>query len=393
MYNVLKHKVHFIVATINNIIHGGREMRKKLVLLLSFLIVVSLFAGCLQTTPAPTENEAQESPKAQEETVNNSSNESAEETSTEPIDDTVYTIRLGNVVSTDHVEHKACELFKEIVERKSEGRIVVEIYPTNQTGDQSEQIEALRLGTQEMLLGGVAVIANYYPQMYILEIPYLFTSNDMYLDYLNSDAGQTMLDEMVNISGVRGIGFAPREPRQTTTKKPINSITDLAGLKIRVPNAASLVAFWEAVGAAPTTMAFNEVYQALATNVVEAQENPIDMIANSQFYEVQDYVIMTNHALNMSILMIAEPFYQSLPEDLQNIVLDAGNQVQDFVLETNAADTAGYIEMLKEEGMEFIEVDVNEFKEATKDLYQSFVDSGYFTKEEYLDLVDFVNNY
>ncbi len=307
--------------------------------------------------------------------------------------ETTYTIRLGNVVATSHVENKACELFKEIVEEKSNGRIIVEIYPTNQTGDQSEQIESMRMGTQEMLLGGVAVIANYYPKMYMLEIPYLFTSNDMYLSYLDSPDGKAMMDEMIVKAGVRPLGFAPREPRQTTTNKPINSIEDFKGLKIRVPSAASLVAFWKAVGAAPVTMAFNEVYQALATNVVAAQENPVDMIANSQFYEVQDYVIMTNHALNMSILMIAEPFYQSLPDDLKTILDDAGDQVREFVLQKNSTDTQAYIDLLKGKGMQFMEVNVDEIKEATKDLYKSFVDSGYFTKDEYLELVNFVNSY
>jgi TRAP-type transport system periplasmic protein len=309
------------------------------------------------------------------------------------VSEKTYTIRLGHVVATSHVEHKASVLFKEIVERESGGRITVEIYPTNQTGDQSEQIEALRIGTQEMLMGGVAVIANYYPKMYMLEIPYLFTSNDMYLEYIDSASGQDMLEEMITKANVRALGFAPREPRQTTTKKPIYSIEDVAGLKIRVPAAASLVAFWNAVGAAPVTLAFNELYQALATNVVEAQENPIDMIANSQFYEVQDYVIMTNHTLNMSILLIAEPFYQSLPKDLQEVVRDAGAQVRDFVLTTNANDTATYIEFLKEQGMEFIDVDENEYREASKNLYKDFIARGYFTEEDYQQLLNFVETF
>ena len=76
-----------------------------------------------------------------------------------------YTLRLGNVVATNHVEHEACLVFEKYVEEKSEGRIQVEVYPTNQTGDQAEQLEGVRLGTQEALLGGVAVIANYYPKM------------------------------------------------------------------------------------------------------------------------------------------------------------------------------------------------------------------------------------
>ena len=304
-----------------------------------------------------------------------------------------YTMRLGNVVATSHVEHLACEVFEKYVEEKSEGRIQVEIYPTNQTGDQAEQLEGIRLGTQEGILGGVAVMANYYPKMYVLEIPYLFTSNDQYLGYLASDAGVEMMQQMIEYSGVRCIGFAPREARQTTTKKPINSLADLAGLKIRVPSAASLVAFWEAVGTAPVTMAFNDVYQSLATGVIEAQENPLDMIYSSQFYEVQDYVIMTNHALNMSLLAISETWYQSLPEDLRAIVDEGGQEVQKFVIETNAKETAGYIEKLTEAGMEFIEVDVEEYKAASANLYKDFVDQGYFTEEDYQSVVDFIANF
>lgn len=304
-----------------------------------------------------------------------------------------YTLRLGNVVATNHVEHEACLEFEKYVEEHSDGRIQVEVYPTNQTGDQAEQLEGIRLGTQEALLGGVAVVANYYPKMYVLEIPYLFTSNDQYLAYLASDAGVEMMNNMIDYAGVRCLGFAPREARQTTTNKPIHSIADMAGLKIRVPSSASLVAFWEAVGAAPVTMAFNDVYQSLATGVIEAQENPLDMIYASQFYEVQKYVIMTNHTLNMSLLVISEPFYQSLPDDLKAVLDEAGQVMQQFVIETNAKNTAGYIDKLKAEGMEFIDVDVDEYKAASANLYKDFVDQGYFTEEDYQSIVDFIANF
>lgn len=304
-----------------------------------------------------------------------------------------YTLRLGNVVATSHVENEACLVFEQYVEEKSDGRIQVEVYPNNQTGDQAEQIEGLRLGTQEGLLGGVAVVANYNTKMYVLEIPYLFTSNDQYLAYLASDAGKAMMQDLVDVAGIRCIGFAPREARQTTTNKEIHSIEDFAGMKIRVPSAASLVAFWEAVGTAPVTMAFNDVYQSLATGVIEAQENPLDMIYSSQFYEVQKYVVMTNHALNMSLLMVSENFYQSLPEDLQTVIDEAGQVVQDFVIKTNAENTAGYIDKLKAEGMEFIEVNADEYKQASANLYKDFVDQGYFTLEDYQDVVDFIANF
>jgi len=302
------------------------------------------------------------------------------------------TLRLGNVVPTSHPENLACEKFKEIVEKKSDGRIKVEVYPNNQLGDQVEQLEGTKLGTQEMLMGGTAMVARYYPKLNVMEIPYLLSDNDTYFRFMNSETGKGFIQGIIDKVNIRPIGYSPRGKRQLTTNKPVHSIKDVQGLKVRVPEAPVLLEFWKSVGASPTPMAFSEVYMALATHTIDAQENPLSLILSAKFYEVQKYVILTNHTLNMSWLLINEDFYQSLPDDLKAVVDEAGEEVTQFVVKINAEESKGYVDKLKSEGMEFIEVDISEFKEASKDVYKKFVGPNSFSEKLYKDVQDFTKS-
>jgi len=300
------------------------------------------------------------------------------------------TIRLGNVVPTNHPENLACEKFKEIVEEKSDGRIKVEVYPNNQLGDQVEELEGTKLGTQEMLMGGTAMVARYYPKLNVMEIPYLIRDNDTYFRFMNSETGKGFIQGVIDEVNIRPIGYAPRGFRELTSNKPVYSIKDVQGLKVRVPEAPTLLEFWKSVGASPTPMGFSEVYMALATNTIDAQENPLSLILSAKFFEVQKYVILTDHTLNMSWLLINEDFYQGLSDDLKAIVDEAGNEVTQFVQEVNAEMEKGYVEKLEAEGMEFIEVDISEFMEASKDVYKKFVGPNSFSEDVYKEVQDFV---
>jgi TRAP-type transport system periplasmic protein len=305
----------------------------------------------------------------------------------------VKTIRLGHVVPTSHPEHLACEKFKEIVEEKSDGQINVEIYPNNQLGDQVEQLEGIRIGTQEMLMGGTAMVARYYTTLNVMELPYLLPDNETYFAFMDSETGKGFIQGVIDNVNIRPLGYSPRGNRQLTSNKPVYSIEDVQGLKVRVPEAPVLLEFWKSVGASPVPMGFSEVYTSLATGTLDAQENPLALIVSAKFYEVQDYVIFTNHTLNMSWLLINEDFYQGLSDDLKVILNEAGNEITQFVQEINSEREEKDAQLLKEEGMEFIEVDISEFREASKDLYKKFAGPDSFSEEVYKEVQDFVESF
>lgn len=122
---------------------------------------------------------------------------------------------------------------------------------------------------------------------------------------MDKDLGVTLLSQAYNGT------------RQTTSNRAINSIADMKGLKLRVPNAATNLAYAKYVGASPTPMAFSEVYLALQTNAVDGQENPLAAVQAQKFYEVQKFLAMTNHILNDQLYLVSNETYKELPEDLQ----------------------------------------------------------------------------
>lgn len=147
---------------------------------------------------------------------------------------------------------------------------------------------------------------------------------------LDTKFGQGLLKKIDKELNVQVLSVAYNGTRQTTSNRAINSIEDMKGLKLRVPNAATNLAYAKYVGAAPTPMAFSEVYLALQTNSVDGQENPLPTIQAQKFYEVQKYLALTNHILNDQLYLISNDTLADLPEDLQKVVKDAAAKAAEY---------------------------------------------------------------
>jgi TRAP-type C4-dicarboxylate transport system substrate-binding protein len=185
------------------------------------------------------------------------------------------------------------------------------------------------------------------------------------------------------------LGFLPRSPRQISTNKPINSMADLKGLKLRSPERDYYVESLTALGAKPTPMAFNEVYTALQTGVVDGQENPIETIYASKFYEVQKAVAMVDYIDKPAYVMIGEPFWSGLSEEDRAIFEEAQLASRKLVEELLPGQEEDFIAKMKEAGVTFTYPDKAEFIEATQpvrdklgagiwgeELYQRIVEMG-----------------
>jgi tripartite ATP-independent transporter DctP family solute receptor len=229
-------------------------------------------------------------------------------------------LKWAHVYETSETFHKWALWAAAEIEKKTTGKYHIEVYPASSLGKEADIVQALSLGTVDMVYAGAAFIANTYGPLGIAEAPFVFRGFDHWKNFAKSDlfsdfaAGYHDASQGNQIASVTYYGA-----RCVTSNKPINSPDDMKGLKIRVPNAPLYLLFTEAVGANAAPIAFAEVYLALQQGVVDAQENPLPTIKAKKFYEVQKYINMTQHIINNLVTIIGAPTWKKLSADEKKI--------------------------------------------------------------------------
>ncbi|MBQ7733803.1 MAG: TRAP transporter substrate-binding protein [Synergistaceae bacterium] len=266
-----------------------------------------------------------------------------------------YTITVTHIVDEAHSWHKACEFFKQEVEKRSDGKIEVKIYPNSQLGNEIDTIQsALTGGGVDVVITGESMM-TYVPELGILGVPYLMTSDA----HVEAVAGGEIGKEIENLmlmdgAGFRCLAYFVRGPRDVTANKAIRTPDDIKGVIIRTPASTITVSTFEAFGAKPTPMAFSEVFTSLQSGTIQGQENPLAMIKSGNFYEVQKYLCKTEHLRTWLYFALSEQTFQSLPADLQKVVLEVGKEMQKYEHELFLKDEAELEGFLKSKGMEII---------------------------------------
>ncbi len=276
-------------------------------------------------------------------------------------EDGTFTFKLGHLANEDHVWHQSALHFAELVSEKSEGKITIKVYPNEQLGSESDNLTGIMAGTMDMTITG-ETLQNYVEEAALVAVPYMIGDTAHLQKVAGGPIGQK-IEEKISEVGFRPVAWFQRGARQLTSKKPVRTPEDLRGMILRVPNVPLFVNTWQAMGAKATPMAFSEVFTALQQGTIQAQENPLSLIHSAAFYEVQDYVNLTDHVIGWVYLVIGEKQFQKLPEDLQNAVLEAGQEMQQFHDKLFIAQQKIYEEKLKDAGMEFIEVDKAAFRQ------------------------------
>lgn len=285
------------------------------------------------------------------ETEQNGENESASES-----EGGEKVIRAGIGLNQNHPQYKGLLKFKEIVEEETGGEITVETYHSGQLGDDRTMTEALQLGTQEVTIPSTAPIANFVPEFSVFDIPFLFPSEEVADEVLAGDVAQDLLAKLEEKDLV-GLAYWENGFRDlTNSERPVETLEDFDGLKIRtMENDLHLEAF-KALGANPTPMAFTELFTAMQQGTVDGQENPYATIYLENFYEVQDYVSDTHHVYSPFVFLMSKQFYDGLTEEQQEIVRSAAEEAGEHQIELNREANAEYLQNLQDEGMEFSEI-------------------------------------
>ncbi len=300
-------------------------------------------------------------------------------------DSPAFLFRVSLWANETHTWYKAFMYFGDILRTRTDGRIQVEVYPSEQLAKEIEGIRLIQAEVIEMTVTG-SLLNNWIEIAAFCELPFLLRDSSEMIDFIKGPVGKRIEADMLEKTGLRPIGFFQRGPRHLTSNRPIRHPDDLQGLILRVPNVPTFVTAWSAMGAKPTPMAFSEVFTALQQGTIEAQENPFDLIQSAGLAEVQDYINLTGHVMSWSYPVVGEKQFQRLPDELKPVFLEAARDMQRYEHALFLANEQVVQRDLQERGMELIEVDKAAFQTTCEQaIYESLSAEMKHIYRDYLD--------
>lgn len=288
------------------------------------------------------------------------SNEAAEEGGSESGKKIEW--RFGHLADENHIWHKTAMKFEELVEENSDGQMEITIYPNNSLGGETDTINSIQAGTADMVISG-ETLQNWAPNAALMAVPYAFRDLDHVKSVVEGDIGEQIKQEISEEAGLKALYYHTRAPRNLTSNKAITSPEDLSGFSMRVPNVPLFLDVWQAAGASPQVMDFNEVFTGLQQGVIDGQENPVDLIKSGGLAEVQDFVNRTEHVYSWIYILVGNDQYDALSDDLKQVVQDAAEEAQAFGDGLYEEEIATVEQDLMDSGMEFVDVDQDAFRE------------------------------
>jgi len=265
-----------------------------------------------------------------------------------------YVIRASHSEAPESPLNKGYEVFKAFVEGASGGQIEVIISPAGQLGSIKDGLEQAQAGAIQLAQADEQTLDSFYKQMMILATPYLFGDDEEARQFLASDLFIKTNEAMAAETGLRMLAASSYGFRNfTNNKQPIRSAADMSGIRIRVPPSPMSLAMVEAMGGSPTPVPWEELYGALQTGVVDGQENPIGVIHDYSFFEVQKHLTLDNHQLGLNSMIVSEQFFKGLPVELREILVTGAQMAAATEYgERNYQARVVTIDALKQKGME-----------------------------------------
>jgi tripartite ATP-independent transporter DctP family solute receptor len=261
------------------------------------------------------------------------------------------TFKLALQNPKGHPLEQGASRFAEIVAARSGGKLKVNVFPGGTLGGDAANVSALQGGTLEMVLLNSGILASQVKDFEVYDFPFMFASPREADAVVDGPFGRKLHAKLAD-KGIVGLAYFELGFRNiTNSRKALNTVEDIAGLKLRViPNAIN-VDWVKAVGANPTPMAFPEVYAGLEQKAIDGQENPFSVILANKFYEVQKFLAVTNHQYNPQSLIFSKKVWDQLAPADQKLLQDAAVEASAFQRKVNREAAAGQLDQLKKAGM------------------------------------------
>ncbi len=227
-------------------------------------------------------------------------------------------IKFSHVVAPDTPKGKGADRFKQLAEERTKGRVKVEVYPNSQLYKDKEELEALQLGSVQMLAPSLAKFGPMgVKEFEVFDLPFLFRDTASFRAVTEGPAGQALLDKL-EPKGFKGLAYWDNGFSIMCANKPLHRVADFKGLKMRIQSSKVIDAYMRALGAVPQVMAFSELYQALQSGVVDGTENTASNLYTQKVYEVQKHFTVSNHGHISYAVVVNKAFWQSLPPDIRS---------------------------------------------------------------------------
>jgi tripartite ATP-independent transporter DctP family solute receptor len=289
-------------------------------------------------------------------------------------DDEQIVLKLGYSSPTSNPWHICAENLAEYVSKNTDGKVRIDLFPAEMLGSDKQMAEMIKMGTLDMQIAPQGVVANYEPKMAILELPFLFDSNESVAKVLDGPIGMEIAADLP-AKGMRVLAYWENGLRQTTNSKvEIMDPADLEGMKLRTPDNKMTISIFKALGANPAPLAYSELYMALSQGVFDGQENPVVNIHASKLYEVQKYISLTNHKYESKPFIVSEKKWSKLPADVQKVITEGA---QKYAIENRAMfaeQNASLLSDLEAKGMTVSRPNLDPFRESTKSVYDEWSD-------------------
>lgn len=284
------------------------------------------------------------------------------------------TLQFGTTVNEQDSFQVAAEKFAELVKERTNGEYIIEIYPNGTLGGEADMLESMSMGMLDMGIITAGPFVNYSAMMGVLDMPFLFASNEEAYKILDGDIGKELLDTLED-ANLKGLAYAERGFRNITNSvKPVANAADVAGLKLRVMENEIYTATFKALGVNAVPMNWQDTLTALQQGTVEGQENPINVIWSYKMWEYnQKYCVLDRHSYSTAIITMSLDLFNSLDEATQEIFLTSAQEAAEYERAWVAEKEAGQLQEIKDNGIEVIEnPDVNSFREAVQVVYDAY---------------------
>lgn len=282
-------------------------------------------------------------------------------------------LKFGGVNNTSHPCIRAInEKFTPVVRERSNGRVEVQVFDNSQLGGERDLMEQLQTGVLQMsyispILGAID------PAINVIDLPFLFHDDAHVDEVIDGPIGANLLQGLP-AKGLVPLGYFENGFRVVSnSKRPVNALGDLAGLKIRTPEAPISVAIFKALGANVTPLSFAELYSALQQQVVDGQENAYNTLTSSRFFEVQKYVTETNHMWGCFVILASAKWWNTLDQETKDAVAEGAKQASRYQRDIFREQTAASKKQCLDAGLTVSTPDLAEFRKATQPVYDDFL--------------------
>lgn len=284
------------------------------------------------------------------------------------------TLKLAHAAPESDLQQTLSVFFKEQVEKRSNGELKVNIFPHGQLGSDSQMIDGVRSGVIDIEMSGLNNFTGLFPEAGAFTLPFMFPTREAAYKVLDGEVGQGVSTKLEQF-GIKGLGYPENGYRNVSNNRgPVKVPADLDGVRMRVNNSIALNDMFDLLGANPQQIPVAELYTALETGVVDAQDHPIGVVVSFKFYEVQKYLTLTQHAYAPLALVMNLNKFNGLSADEQKIITDAAADAIAMQRKLSIAKEDEMIKTLEDKGMEVNrDVDGAAFQEAVKPVWQKFI--------------------